>query len=63
MEGNMEIFLNVRKGTVLKFFHRNKIEHYFLDLTVKCCDWIRCPFLVMITLGHKLGLQEMNLWI
>jgi len=45
MEGNIEIFLNVRKGTVLKFFHGNKIEHYFLDLTVKCCDWIRYPFL------------------
>lgn len=45
MEGNVEIFLNIRKGTVLKFFYENKIEHYFLDLTVKCCDWIGYPFL------------------
>jgi hypothetical protein len=38
VEGNIEIFLNIRKGTVLKFFHSNKIQLYFLDLTVKCCD-------------------------
>jgi hypothetical protein len=45
MEGNTAIFLNVREGTVLKFFHGNKIEHCFHDLTVKCGDWIRYPFL------------------
>jgi hypothetical protein len=45
MEGNTEIFLNIRTGTDLKFFHRNKIEHYFLDLTVKYCSWIRYSFL------------------
>ena len=45
MEGNIEVFPNVRKGTVLTFFHWNRIEHSFPDLTVQCCDWIRYPFL------------------